>query len=128
MAEISTFRDLQVWQKAHELVLDIYRITVQFPPHEMYGLISQLRRAVLSVASNIVEGFHRRSVHGSLHFYNMADASLEEVRYQLMVARDLGYIQEMEYNTIELQAVSVSKLLRGWIQSQKENTCPKIST
>lgn len=109
MAAINTFRDLQVWQKAHELVLGIYRITIKLPSHEMYGLIAQLRRAALSVACNIVEGFHRRSVHDSLHFYNMADASLEEVRYQLMVARDLCYINEMEYTTIELQAASVSK-------------------
>ncbi|MBI2552023.1 four helix bundle protein [Candidatus Uhrbacteria bacterium] len=122
MAQISTFRDLQVWQKAHQLVVEVYRLTAKFPPHEMYGLVSQLRRAALSVASNIVEGFHRKSVYDSLHFYNIADASLEEVRYQLMVACELGYIDKAQYTSIEALGGEVSKKLRRWIQSQKDNT------
>ncbi len=121
MAQISTFRDLQVWQKAHQLVIEVYRLTAKFPPHEMYGLVSQLRRAVLSLASNRVVGLHRKSVYESLHVYNIAYASLEEVRYQLLVARDLGYINEVQYNTFEDLAVEVSKKLRKWIQSQKDN-------
>lgn len=121
MTRINTFRDLQVWQKAHQLVLKVYRLTKNFPTHEMYGLVSQLRRAIISASSNIVEGFHRKSVNDSLHFYNIADASLEEARYQLMVARDLGYINEMQYNEIETLAIDVSKKLRRWMQSQKNN-------
>ena len=113
MATIKTFWDLQVWQKAHQLVLVVYKITGSFPTQETYGLVSQLRRAALSVASNIVEGFKRRSVRDSIHFYNMADASLEEVKYQLLVARDLNYINKQVYEaTIEL-AEEVSKMLRG---------------
>ena len=122
MAVIKTFCDLQVWQRAHALVLEVYRITKAFPAHEMYGLVSQLRRAALSIASNIVEGFKRRSVHDSIHFYNMADASLEEVKYQLLVAHDLNYISEDEYvNTLHL-AEEVSKMLHSWIQSQRQNS------
>ena len=122
MATIKTFRDLQVWQKAHLLVLEVYRITKEFPAYEMYGLVSQLRRAIVSVASNIVEGFKRRSVNDSIHFYNMADASLEEVKYQLLVARDLEYIDEQSYaGTLNLSE-EVSKMLRSWIESQCNNS------
>ncbi|MDO8505105.1 MAG: four helix bundle protein [bacterium] len=121
MAQIRTFRDLQVWQKAHALLLEVYKATATFPTNEMYGLVSQLRRAILSVASNIVEGFHRKSVRDSLHFYNIADASLEEARYQLMVAYDLGYIDETRYNELESYAREVSRMLHGWINSQKSN-------
>ncbi len=124
MAVIKTFRDLQVWQKAHALVLEVYRITKAFPSHEMYGLISQLRRAVISVASNIVEGFKRRSVQDSIHFYNMADASLEEVKYQLLVAHDLEYINKQIYGQVLELAEEVSKMLRRWIQSQRNNSLP----
>ncbi|MDO8504955.1 MAG: four helix bundle protein [bacterium] len=122
MAVIKTFRDLQVWQKAHALVLEVYRITKVFPSHEMYGLVSQLRRAVISVASNIVEGFKRRSVQDSIHFYNMADASLEEVKYQLLVARDLEYISNKAYDSVLQLAEETSKMLRSWIISQRQNS------
>lgn len=122
MAVIKTFRDLQVWQKAHALVLEVYKITKSFPSHEMYGLISQLRRAVLSVASNIVEGFKRHSIHDSIHFYYMADASLEEVKYQLLVARDLGYINQKGYEAVIKLAEEASKMLRSWIVSQRRNS------
>jgi len=92
MTPIRRFEDLKVWQKAHELVLLVYKLTAKFPAEEKYGLSSQKRRAAVSVASNIVEGFKRRTVKDSLNFYNTADASLEELCYQSLVARDLGYI------------------------------------
>ena len=122
MAQIQTFRDLQVWQKAHALLLAVYKTTAAFPTNEMYGLVSQLRRAILSVASNVVEGFHRQTVRDSLHFYNIADASLEEARYQLMVAHDLGYIDETRYTELESRASETSRMLHGWINSQKSNS------
>ncbi|MBI5135308.1 four helix bundle protein [Candidatus Uhrbacteria bacterium] len=122
MGNIHSFRDLLVWQKAHQLVLEIYRLTKKFPSNEMFGLVSQIRRATVSVASNIVEGFNRSSVQDSLHFYTMAHASLEEVKYQLLVARDLQYITQQEYNHTLCLGEEVSKLLRSWINSQKENT------
>ncbi len=121
MAHIQTFRDLLVWQKAHEFVLMVYKISATFPSHELYSLTNQLRRAALSVAANIVEGFHRRTVQESLRFYNIADASLEETRYELLVARDLGYCAQKEYDEVIAKAESVSKLLRAWIRSQQQN-------
>ena len=119
MSDIRTFRDLFVWQAAHELTLDIYRITKTFPKEENYALIPQIRRAAVSVASNIVEGFHRKSLGESIRFYRYSEASLEEVKYQLLVAKDLEYISEKDYNNIIELADEVGKMLNGWMKSQK---------
>ncbi|MCX6740896.1 MAG: four helix bundle protein [Candidatus Parcubacteria bacterium] len=118
MRKIKTFQDLKVWRKAHELTLAIYKNTEKFPNSELYGLISQIRRAAVSVASNIVEGFERKSAKDSLHFYNIADGSLEELRYQLLLARDLNYLNNAIYQKIIILAEEVSKMLNGWIKSQ----------
>ncbi|OGI69572.1 four helix bundle protein [Candidatus Nomurabacteria bacterium RIFCSPLOWO2_01_FULL_42_20] len=122
MANIRKFEDLKVWQKAHQLVLMVYKLTSKFPPEEKYGLSSQKRRAVVSVASNIVEGFKRRTVKDSLNFYNTADASLEELRYQTLLSKDLGYISEIEYIELIKLEEEVSKMLNSWIKSQKGNS------
>ena len=122
MADIKTFHDLQVWQKAHQLVLLIYKITSTFPTHELYALVSQMRRATVSVASNIVEGFRRHSVNDSIHFYNIAEGSLEELKYQLLVSHDLHYIDDEQYVNAQRLAEEVGKLLYSWKKSQRENT------
>jgi four helix bundle protein len=85
------FQDLLVWQKAHALVLDVYHLTAVFPKHEMFGLCSQMQRAAVSVPANIAEGFKRRGRADKARFMNIAQASLEECRYFLILARDLGY-------------------------------------
>ncbi len=81
-----TFRDLKVWQKSHDLTLKIYRITGQFPSEEKFGIISQLRRTASSILTNIVEGFKRRSTKEHSHFLNIADSSLEETKYHLILS------------------------------------------
>ena len=86
-----TFTDLIVWQKAHNFVLEIYRCTQSFPKHEAYSLTSQLRRAAVSVPANIAEGFRKQSPMDKARFLNIAEGSLEESRYYLILARDLGY-------------------------------------
>ena len=86
-----TFRDLLVWQKAHQFVLEVYPFTSSFPKHETYGLSNQFRRAAVSVAANIAEGFRRRGRADKARFMNLAEASLEECRYYLILATDLGY-------------------------------------
>ena len=115
MAAIRTFRDLLVWQKAHELVLSIYRLTKGFPPEERFGLIPQLRRAVVSVAANIAEGFVRKGKLDKLHFYNMAKGSLEECKYYLILAQDLGYTSDVAGET--KLAEEVGRLLYRLIKS-----------
>ena len=89
---IKTFRDLKVWQKAHCLVIIIYEITKSFPAEERYVLVSQIRRSAASISTNIVEGFKRRTNRDYAHFINIADTSLEETKYQIILAGDLGYI------------------------------------
>src|SRR5207248_4247130 len=85
------FQDLLMWRKAHELVLAIYPLTAAFPRQETYGLSLQMRRAAVSVPANIAEGFRRRSRTEKARFLNIAEGSLEETRYFLILARDLGY-------------------------------------
>ena len=118
MSDIKTFRDLYVWQAAHELTLDIYKITKSFPNEEKYALVPQIRRAAVSVASNIVEGFHRKSLGESMRFYRYSEASLEEVKYQLLVAKDLQYIDETIYNYVIELTNEIGKMLNGWMRSQ----------
>ena len=85
------FEDLMVWQKAHQFVLAVYRLTKTFPKEEMYGLSSQFRRAAVSIAANIAEGFRKRGTADKLRFLNIAQGSLAECRYYLILTRDLGY-------------------------------------
>jgi four helix bundle protein len=86
-----TFQDLVVWRKAHELVLAIYSFTAGFPKQETYGLALQMRRAAVSVPANIAEGFRRRGKADKARYMNMSEGSLEESRYYLILAQDLGY-------------------------------------
>ncbi len=86
-----SFRELIVWQKAHQFVLDVYRFTRAFPPDERFGLTSQIRRAAIPVPANIAEGFPKRSASDKTRFFNIAQGSLEEVHYYLILAQDLDY-------------------------------------
>ncbi len=107
------------WQKSHALTLEVYRLTAEYPKHEIFGLTSQTRRSSVSVPSNIAEGFRRNSNTESLRFYNIAQGSLEELRYQLLLAKDLKYITPVEYGKVFELSEEVSKTLNGWIKSQK---------
>jgi four helix bundle protein len=85
------FQDLVVWQKAHKFALSVYRVTTQFPKEEMYGLTSQFRRAAVSIPANIAEGFRKRSKADKARFMNIAQGSIEECRYYLILSKDLNY-------------------------------------
>lgn len=106
-----TFEDLVVWQKAHQWVLEIYRLTDSFPKKEQFGITSQLRRAAVSVPANIAEGFKKRGNPDKARFYNIAQGSIEECRYYLILARALGYgnTQILEENLEE-----ISRLLEAY--------------
>ncbi len=86
-----SFQDLMVWQKAHPLVLSIYRFSDTFPKEEVFGLTSQIRRAGVAIPANIAEGFKRRTKGDKVRFMNIAQGSIEECRYYLILAKDLGY-------------------------------------
>ncbi len=109
-----TFKDLIVWQKAHRFVLSVYRITGKFPKEEIYGLTSQFRRAAVSIPANIAEGFRRKGRPDKYRFMNIAQGSLEECRYYLILAKDLGYA---EINGSMIQLEEVSKLLDSYSKS-----------
>ena len=93
---IESFEQLDVWRKAHGLVLEVYRLTIQLPDTERFGLVSQMRRAAVSVAANIAEGFKRRGGGDKSRFYNIAQASLEELRYYFILCHDLDYLPDIE--------------------------------
>lgn len=115
MAEpAKTFEDLLVWQKAHLFVLSVYRITGTFPKHEIFGLTSQFRRAAVSIAANIAEGFRKRSNSDKIRFYNIAQGSIEECRYYLILTKDLEYSDVFE---TKLLLQEVSKLLEAFSKS-----------
>lgn len=118
MAQIKTFKDLLVWQKAHRLVLFVYKITANYPKSELFGLTSQIRRAAVSVPANIVEGFRRKSLKDSLNFYRFADASLEELKYHVLLSKDIQYLDNSEYQETMNLCEEVGRLLTRWIQSQ----------
>ena len=97
MQPAKSFRDLIVWQKSHRFVLDVYKITqLNFPREEIYGLTSQFRRAAVSIAANIAEGFRKQSKADKARMLNISEGSLEECRYYLILAKDLGYVNEQE--------------------------------
>src|SRR5258706_4808195 len=108
MQPAKTFEDLIVWQKAHQFVLNVYSYTQKFPKQEVYALTSQFRRAAISIAANIAEGFKKRSAKDKVNFLNIAQASLEECRYYLILSGDLCYGENMQ---LREKANEVSKIL-----------------
>ena len=114
MNPAKSFEDLIVWQKAHQLALSVYTLTKGFPREEVYGLSAQMRRAAVSIPSNIAEGFHRKGVRDKLKFYNISQGSLEELRYQLILSRDLNYADTATSMSL---ATEVAKLLNAYIRS-----------
>lgn len=111
---IERFEDLVAWQKAHGYVLGVYRVTRQFPKEEMFALTTQVRRAAVSCPSNIVEGFNRWYPAEKAHHYNIAVASIEESRCQLMLAHDLGYADTL---ALRNQASEAKRLIASLANS-----------
>jgi four helix bundle protein len=115
MGKILHFQQLEAWQEAHKLVLMVYQITKQFPSGERFGLVSQMRRAAVSIPANIAEGFKRRGIQEKIRFYNVSEGSLEEVKYFLILSKDLGYIPPGE--DLMAQSETVGRLLNGLVAS-----------
>jgi four helix bundle protein len=106
-----SFEDLIVWQKAHQFVLAVYRFSDSFPKSELYGLSSQLRRAAVSIAANIAEGFKKAGKPDKARYMNTSQGSIEECRYYLILLQDLGYGQTQE---LKSSLEEVSKLLTSY--------------
>jgi four helix bundle protein len=115
--EVKNFYDLDVWKKGHSLVLEIYKLTQRFPKEELYGITSQIRRAVSSITANIAEGFERFHFKDKIRFYYQARGSIAEVQNFLLLAKDLNFINLEECKISGEKANEVRKLLNGLIQS-----------
>ncbi|MHB1687131.1 MAG: four helix bundle protein [Ignavibacteriaceae bacterium] len=111
MNKSKSFTDLIVWQKAHLFVLEVYKLTKFFPKEEIFGLTSQFRRAAVSIPANIAEGFRKRGKLDKVKYFNIAEGSLEECRYYLILSKDLDYGYD---NSINLIGEEVSKLLDSY--------------
>lgn len=111
------YHQLVVWQEAHRLAIQTYRVTDGFPKHELFGVVSQLRRAATSVPTNIVEGYAKRSKKDTVRFLDISRGSLAETAYLLELCRDLGYLSLETYQGIEEQRAKTSYLLNRFIAS-----------
>jgi four helix bundle protein len=121
-APAKTFTDLIVWQKAHQFVLMVYKETNSFPKHETYGLRSQFRRAAISIPANIAEGFRKQSSSDKARFLNIAEGSLEESRYFLILCKDLGYIKNEKLWELSVEVAKLLSSYRKKILSSKSLT------
>ena len=110
---MKTYKDLKVWQKAHELTLEVYKITRAYPQEEKFGLISQIRRSASSIPMNLAEGFKRRSKKDFAHFVNMAESSLEETKYSLFLSVELKYLTNSNFLKINEICDEIGKMLNG---------------
>jgi four helix bundle protein len=119
MKKIRSFTDLVAWQKAHKLVLAIYKYTENFPKAEEFGLKNQWRRAAVSMTSNIAEGFSRQTYKEKKQFYVTALGSLTEIQNQMLIARDVHYVTEEIFQRLADQSVTVSKILNGLIKATR---------
>ena len=107
------FTNLKVWQRSHSLVLDVYRATASFPTDERFGLVSQLRRAAASVPTDIAEGSKRRSGQEYARFLNVAEASLAESEYLVMLSRDLGYLKQEQATATLTEVAEIARMLHA---------------
>lgn len=116
-----SFENLIVWQKAHQFVLAVYRATQDFPDTERFGLLTQFRRAAVSITANIAEGYKKLSRADKLRFFNISQGSLEECRNYIILSRDLGYKTENQYEELRIMIEESSKLLNAYSLSVNEN-------
>lgn len=117
--EIRHFSDLRTWQKSHAFVVGIYRLTADFPVEERFGLTSQMRRAAVSVTSNIAEAFNRVGIKDKANFFVMSQGSVSELQDQLLIARDLRYIEDDSHDKYAEASYDIHKMLTGLIKSTK---------
>jgi four helix bundle protein len=116
------FRDLQVWHKAHELVLEVYHATSAFPQNELYGLVSQIRRACVSIPANLAEGCCRRGDREFARFVQIAVASASEVEYLMLLSGDLGYLNDAPRDSLTQKVVDVKRMLASLLSKLKASS------
>ena len=120
MSDVKIFTDLVVWQEGHRLVIDLYKVTSKFPKEEVYGLVSQMRRCGVSITSNVAEGFGRQHSREKLQFYFHANGSIVELMNQLLIARDVGLLAEVDFDRLYSQSKQTQRVLQGLIRSTRK--------
>ncbi|MDD4179050.1 MAG: four helix bundle protein [Candidatus Margulisbacteria bacterium] len=115
--KIKDFYDLEAWKHGHEFVVDVYRTTKEFPKHEVYGIVSQLRRAAASITSNIAEGFSRYSYKDKVRFYYNSRGSISECQNCILISRDIGYVNNDQATELLIKADKIRQILNGLIRS-----------
>lgn len=115
------FEDIVAWQKGHQFVLSVYKITSSFPSFERFGLASQFTRAAVSITANIAEGYRKLSKADKLRFFNISQGSLEECRYYVLLSRDLGYIDQSTFEGLITQIEEASKFLNLYCNGIRNN-------
>jgi four helix bundle protein len=117
--KIKEFTDLNTWKESHKLVVLIYQITKKFPKEELHSLVNQMRRAVISITSNIAEGFGRQTYKEKVQFYYLAQGSLIELKNQILAAKDIGYLISKDFDALVSQSNIAHQLLQGLIAKSK---------
>jgi len=117
--KIKSFTDLDSWKEGHKVVLLVYKITKKFPREECFGLTMQMRRCSVSITSNIAEGFSRQSYKEKVQFYFMAQGSVTELQNQLLISKDVGYIEKQEFDEIAEKTIKVHKISNGLIKKSR---------
>jgi four helix bundle protein len=115
------FKKIQVWEKAHKLTLQLYKITSSFPKDELYGLTSQIRRAASSIPANIAEGSGRNTQVELARFIHIAGGSASELEYHLILAHDLGYIDSKIYSELDFAVNEIKRMLHGFEKTVQSN-------
>ncbi len=116
---MESFTELNAWKESHQIVLQVYKLTKDYPKTETYGLTDQMRRAAVSITSNIAEGFGRQSYKEKIQFYFNSKGSLTELENQFIISRDLDYINLTQFSEIIDQLTTAKKLIQGLIQKTK---------
>jgi four helix bundle protein len=125
---LKSFRELEVWQKSHRIVLEIYRVTSIFPKDERFGIVAQLRRAAYSIPANIAEGFGRRSTKELIQCLAIANGSLEEVRYFIYLSSDLGYLAKHEFEEMDKKLIGAAQMIAALSRSLKNRMGPAVAS
>ena len=118
----SSFMEIKAWQCAHQFVIDVYTITRKFPDTERFGLCSQFQRAAVSIAANIAEGYKKLSKADKLRFFNISQGSLEECRYYILLSRDLGYIDNTSFDSLNTEIEKVSRFINAYCKGIIDNS------
>ncbi|OGM94925.1 hypothetical protein A2524_00025 [Candidatus Wolfebacteria bacterium RIFOXYD12_FULL_48_21] len=114
------FTDLNAWKEGHKLVLAVYKVTKSFPKEELFGLVSQMRRCAVSITSNIAEGFGRQTFRDKANFYVISRGSVSELQNQLIIAKDVGLLDEEQFASIMDNSIKVHKIIVGLVRASNE--------